>query len=289
MKITKNNFISFLVGIMTGVCVLFLLTDTLVKSASQVSMALLSPNSVGNRNFMGGIPIASEIGENAKCVNGIDFQGTAFVFGMTDRRGWLLVSFMGRAAGWIPASTVEFNHDKYRLPVVALEPEVSYIPSKNDQYIEAIRDITENPEIKPFFVCFSHVPEAPKHRAAVYVDKSGGTYFVSLDTSQVVDFANGYEYITNIENASKPIDYEELEEFARNYLFEKSLKFKEHYSDMHINFHGKGGGYFPYAYVYTGYLYEPIDGLPQMEVEITFLPGGTIIGYTNTLDFIGDE
>lgn len=208
---------------------------------------------------------------------------------MTDKHGWLLVSFMGKAAGWIPASTVEFNHDKYRLPVVALEPEISYIPPNNDQYIEAIRDITENSEIEPFFVCFGSVPDAPKHRAAVYVDTSGGTYFVSLDTSQVVDFANGYDYIVNMENASKPIDPEKLEGYARNYLFGKSLKFKEHYSDMLINFHGKGGGYFPYAYIYTAYLYKPIDGVPQMQVEITLLPGGTIIGYTNTLDFIEDE
>ena len=282
MEIIKRKLVPFLLGVITTFCTLFLYADTRSESKPQTI-----PPTISNRIFVGSIPIVSGLGKEAKCIDLIEFTAPAFVLGTTDKKGWLLVSYMGRHSGWIPVSTVTIDKKSQEsLQVVATEPAESYTPPNNEQYIKSIRDITKNQGVQPFFVCFAHIPNAPNHQAAVYVDKNGGTYYVSSDTFRVANFVNGYNQIENAEKVSKPIGYEFLEEFAKNYLSENSLDFEKYYNELQINFHGKGGGYFPYAYIYTGYLYKPIDGLNHAEIQITFLPNGTIIGYSNTLDLI---
>jgi hypothetical protein len=283
MKGIKEKLTPFFLGITATVLIFLIYTKNNTTPDVQQT-----PIKVNNLKFVGGIPIVSDLGKEPKCIDSVEFYAPiTHVLGITEKGGWLLLSYMGRSSGWIPASSVMLPNEgnQTNLLIVGTEPIESYTPPNNNQYVQAIENIIGIKEIKPYFVCSTYISK-PQHIVSVYIDDTGGVYHVSDETFQVVKFTNGYELIKD--STAPSIPNEELEKFAENYLSKNSRNFRKYFDELQINFLGRGDIYFSYYYTYTGYLHKPVDGLNQAEIQITFLSNGTIIGYINTLDFIED-
>lgn len=280
MKIRKEKLIWFSFGVATMMLFFYFYQQN--NSTSEIEQF---PLTLHNQKFIGGIPISSNLSNDAQCLDFIDFRAPFFMFGISDKGNWLLVTYRGRNSGWIPSSSNKFiNEGSQTKPLlVAIEPTKLYIPQNNDKYIQAIQNITNNKEIMPYFVCTTYVL-TPEYKVLVYIDSSGGVYKISDDTSQVVAFTNGYDTIKSQTNPSIPDEI--LEEYARNYLSNNSMNFEKYYNKLEINFIGRGDEHFGYYYTYTGNLYLPeaADGVNQKTIQVTFLSNGTIIGYRNELD-----
>ena len=253
MKTNIKNSIFFLLGITVALSVCFLWNQNDIKDDEKYYNSRIS---VTNNKFIGHIPIALEVGEEAKCIDGITLFETVRVLGVSVGNNWLLVSstLSGNTVGWIPSWTVEDVSQEKTLASVSDELSKAYIPENNNLYVESIKEFSQNNNTKPIFVCYRQAYDAPNHVAAMYITKQGKTFSVSVDTLQVIAFANGYDEVSNKKTSLDAVDEDKLQEIANNFFLQNSSNFKKYSEQMHLRLLGKYTDTFGYAYDYRGTL-----------------------------------
>lgn len=165
----------------------------------------------------------------------------------------------------------------FSIPESGLYSEITPTLDQSAQIAE-IRRFANNPSLDITFITFEYVNNAVW--SALYFTKDGSKYWVETQTRRIVQFENG-KALENIGAENKNTD--EFKSIADQFAIKNSLKFSQLHDDLVLSEKLEGNLHL-FRWEYQKITISDV-GSPFLQVIVS--RDGKVVGYTNTLDFVG--